>query len=121
MDDIKLAQKYFEVVSVQNMYTVTNRKWENVLDYCKEQNIAFIPWYPLGGGNLKAEEVLKHIADKHGATIHQVSLSWLLHHANNILLIPGTSKVAHLEDNLKAADIALTEDDMKQLDSLSGQ
>lgn len=119
VDDIKKAQQYFEVVSVQNMYSVDNRKWEDVLNYCKEQNIAFIPWYPLSGGNVKAEKVLQEVADKHNATIHQVALSWLLHHANNILLIPGTSKVSHLEDNLKAADIALTEEDMKQLDSLS--
>ena len=119
VEDIKKAQQYFEVVSVQNMYSVDNRKWEEVLNYCKEQNIAFIPWYPLSGGNVKAEKVLQEVADKHNATIHQVALSWLLHHADNILLIPGTSKVSHLEDNLKAADIALTEEDMKQLDSLS--
>jgi pyridoxine 4-dehydrogenase len=119
VEDIKKAQEYFDVVSVQNMYSVDNRKWESVLNYCKEQNIAFIPWYPLSGGNVKAEKVLQEVADKHNATIHQVALSWLLHHSDNILLIPGTSKVSHLEDNLKAADIALTEEDMKQLDSLS--
>ncbi|MFD1256754.1 aldo/keto reductase [Mucilaginibacter terrae] len=119
VDDIKNAQQYFEVVSVQNMYSFDNRKWEDVLNYCKEQNIAFIPWYPLSGGNVKAEKVLQDVADKHNSTIHQVALSWLLHHADNILLIPGTSKVSHLEDNLKAADIALTADDMKQLDSIS--
>jgi len=119
VEDIKKAQQYFEVVSVQNMYSVDNRKWESVLNYCKEQNIAFIPWYPLSAGNIKAEKVLQDIADKHNTTINQIALSWLLHHADNILLIPGTSKVSHLEDNLKAADIALTEYDMKQLDSIS--
>jgi len=119
VEDIKKAQQYFEVVSVQNMYSVDNRKWENVLNYCKEQNIAFIPWYPLSAGNIKAAKVLQDIADKHSTTINQIALSWLLHHADNILLIPGTSKVSHLEDNLKAAEIALTEDDMKQLDSIS--
>ncbi len=117
--DIKKAQQFFPVVSVQNMYSVDNRKWEPVLDYCKEQKIAFIPWFPLSGGNVNAVEVLKQVAEKHDATVHQVALSWLLHHANNILLIPGTSSVAHLEDNMKAAGVVLTIDDMDKLDQLS--
>jgi aryl-alcohol dehydrogenase-like predicted oxidoreductase len=119
VDDIKHAQQFFEVVSVQNMYSVDNRKWEAVLDYCKEQNIAFIPWFPLSSGNVKGLEALRKVADKHNATVHQVALSWLLHHADNILLIPGTSSVEHLEDNLKTADVELTEQDMKDLDGLS--
>lgn len=119
VDDIKHAQQFFEVVSVQNMYSVDNRKWESVLDYCKEQNIAFIPWFPLSGGNTDALTALQKVADRHNATIHQVALSWLLHHADNILLIPGTSSVDHLEDNLKTANVELTEQDMKDLDGLS--
>jgi len=114
VDDIKHAQQFFEVVSVQNMYSVDNRKWEPVLEYCKEHNIAFIPWFPLSSGNVKGLEALQKVADKHSATVHQVALSWLLHHADNILLIPGTSSVAHLEDNLKTAGVELTEDDMKR-------
>ncbi|WCT14660.1 aldo/keto reductase [Mucilaginibacter jinjuensis] len=119
VDDIKHAQQFFEVVSVQNMYSIDNRKWEPVLEYCKEQNIAFIPWFPLGGGNTDALTALQKVADKHNATVHQVALSWLLHHADNILLIPGTSSVDHLEDNLKTADVELTEEDLKDLDGLS--
>lgn len=119
VDDIKKAQQYFEVVSVQNMYSVDNRKWESVLEYCQEQNIAFIPWYPLSGGNVEALDKLKQVAEKHNATIQQIALSWLLHHADNILLIPGTSKVAHLEDNLKTANIELTEEDMELLNGIS--
>jgi len=119
VDDIKHAQQFFEVVSVQNMYSVDNRKWEPVLEYCKEHNIAFIPWFPLSSGNVKGLEALQKVADKHSATVHQVALSWLLHHADNILLIPGTSSVAHLEDNLKTAGVELTEEDMKALDNLS--
>jgi pyridoxine 4-dehydrogenase len=119
VDDIKHAQKFFEVVSVQNMYSVDNRKWEPVLEYCKEHNIAFIPWFPLSSGNVKGLEALQKVADKHSATVHQVALSWLLHHADNILLIPGTSSVDHLEDNLKTAGVELTEEDMKALDNLS--
>ena len=118
VEQIKKAQQYVKVVSVQNMYSVDNRKWESVLNYCQENDIAFIPWYPLNAGNLHAQEVLKKIGEKHQATPHQVALSWLLHHADNILLIPGTSKVAHLEENYAAVDISLTEDDLQELETL---
>jgi pyridoxine 4-dehydrogenase len=118
VEDIKKAQQYFEVVSVQNMYSVDNRKWEDVLEYCTANNIAFIPWYPLSGGNIHAVEVLQKIADRHSATPQQIALSWLLYRADNILLIPGTSKVAHLEQNLKTADIRLTEQDLEELDNV---
>jgi len=119
VDDIKLAQQYFEVVSVQNMYSVDNRKWEAELEYTRDHNIAFIPWFPLGGGNVQGEDMLGRIAAKHDATIHQVALSWLLHHSPNILLIPGTSSVKHLEENMRTADIQLSDDDIDVLDSLS--
>jgi len=119
VEDIKDAQNYFDVVSVQNMYSVDNRKWEPVLRYCREQGIAFIPWFPLNAGNVTAQEKLKIIADKHGASIHQVALSWLLNHSDNILLIPGTSSVEHLEENMQTIDIQLTEDDIKELDTIS--
>ena len=118
VEQIKIAQAYVKIVSVQNMYSVDNRKWESVLDYCKEQNMAFIPWYPLNAGNVHAVEALKRIGEKYGATAHQVALSWLLHHSNNILLIPGTSKVAHLEENVKAAAITLSPEDMHQMEAL---
>jgi pyridoxine 4-dehydrogenase len=117
--EIKKAQEFFEVVSVQNMYSVDNRKWEAELEYTRKHNIAFIPWYPLGGGNVQGEQILQGVADKYDATIHQVALSWLLHHSPNILLIPGTSSVEHLEENMKTADIALTENDMQELEALN--
>jgi len=119
VEDIKLAQQYFEVVSIQNMYSVDNRKWEAELEYTRDHNIAFIPWFPLGGGNVQGEEILNRIAAKQGATLHQIALSWLLHHSPNILLIPGTSSVKHLEENMKTADIQLSEDDIDVLNSLS--
>lgn len=118
VQDIQLAQQFFDVVSVQNMYSVDNRKWEAELEYTREHNIAFIPWFPLGGGNVKGQEILKRVADKHNATIHQIALSWLLHHSPNILLIPGTSSVEHLEQNMKTAEIQLSEDDIDVLNSL---
>jgi pyridoxine 4-dehydrogenase len=119
--DIKKAQRYFDVVSVQNMYSVDNRKWEPVLEYCKENNIAFIPWFPLNAGNVQAESKIKQIAEKHSATVHQVALSWLLHHADNILLIPGTSSVEHLEENMKTTEVELTNGDIQILNSISPQ
>lgn len=121
VDMIKKAQEFFEVVSVQNMYSVDNRKWEHVLQYCKAHNIAFIPWFPLNAGNVASQDKLKQIADKHHATVHQVALNWLLNHSDNILLIPGTSSVAHLEENMQAASLELTEDDVRELNSISPQ
>jgi pyridoxine 4-dehydrogenase len=120
VDDIKKAQDFFEVVSVQNMYSVDNRKWEPVLQYTKEHNIAFIPWFPLNAANVASQAKLKEVADKHDATVYQTALSWLLHHADNILLIPGTSSVKHLEENLKATSVELTADDMQHLDKIAG-
>jgi pyridoxine 4-dehydrogenase len=119
IDDIKKAQDYFEVVSVQNMYSVDNRKWEGVLNYCEDNNIAFIPWFPLNAGNVAAQEKLQQVAEKHGATVHQVALSWLLNHSKNILLIPGTSSVAHLEENMKTANVVLDAEDIDELDGIS--
>lgn len=121
VSDIKKAQQYFEVVSVQNMYSVDNRQWEPVLEYCQANNIAFIPWFPLNAGNVDASDKLNQIAQKRNATVHQVALSWLLHHADNILLIPGTSSVEHLEENMKAAEVELSSGDMYMLDSISSQ
>lgn len=118
VDQIKKAQEFFPVVSVQNMYSVDNRKWEPVLDYTREQNMAFIPWFPLSGGNAEALAALDGVAKKHDATRQQIALSWLLHHSPNILLIPGTSKVKHLEENMKTADIQLSEEDMAALDKI---
>ena len=118
VDQIKHAQEFFPVASVQNMYSVDNRKWEPVLDYTREQNMAFIPWFPLAGGNQAALAALDSVAQKHHATPAQIALAWLLHHSPNILLIPGTSQVAHLEENMKTADIRLSAEDMAALDRI---
>lgn len=118
VDQIKQAEKYIKVVSVQNMYSIENRKWEAVLDYCNSKNMAFIPWYPLGGGNVKVLSKLDQLGKKYNATGHQIALSWLLQHSPNIVLIPGTSKVKHLEENYKAAFISLSNEDMAELEKL---
>lgn len=121
VSDIKMAQQYFDVVSVQNMYSVDNRQWEPVLEYCQANNIAFIPWFPLNAGNVDASDKINQIAQKRNATVHQVALSWLLYHSDNILLIPGTSSVEHLEENMKAAELELSSGDTYVLDSISPQ
>ncbi|MFA6086997.1 aldo/keto reductase [Mucilaginibacter sp.] len=119
IEDIKKAHDFFDVVSVQNMYSVDNRKWEGVLEYCEDHNIAFIPWFPLNAGNITAQEKLQAVAEKYDATVHQVALSWLLNHSPNILLIPGTSSVEHLEENMKTASVVLNDDDIDELDGIS--
>lgn len=119
VDEIKKAQEYFDVVSVQNKYSVDFRtKWEDVLEYCRQQNMAFIPWNPINAGNVGAIEKLQEVGRKYNATAHQVALSWLMHRADNILLIPGTSKVKHLEENYYAASISLSEEDMEELNQI---
>jgi len=118
IDQVKKAQAFFEVVSVQNMYSVDNRKWDEVLDYSTQNNIAFIPWYPLNAGNVNSLEILQEVAKKHRATVQQIALAWLLQRADNILLIPGTSKLTHLEENLQSASIELDEEDLEKLDKI---
>ena len=115
VEQIKEAQQYFEVVSVQNMYSFGQQKWNSVLRYCEEQNIAFIPWYPLGGGNLNADAAVKKVAERHGATEHQIALAWLLAASPVMLLIPGTSSVKHLDEYTAAAAIKLTDADLQDM------
>ncbi|HEX8427279.1 aldo/keto reductase [Hymenobacter sp.] len=119
IDEIKKAQEYVPIVSVQNMYSVDNRKWEAELNYTEQNNIAFIPWYPLSGGNEQALDKLTQIGLKYNATKQQIALSWLLHRAPNILLIPGTSQVKHLEENMQAASISLSPEDMAELEAIN--
>jgi aryl-alcohol dehydrogenase-like predicted oxidoreductase len=119
VEEIKLAQQFFNVVSVQNRYSVLERQWEPVLEYCQSEGIAFIPWFPIGGGMTPMTERLKNIADRKQASIHQVALAWLLHRAANILLIPGTARLDHLEENVQAAGIVLNEEDMQELNALN--
>ncbi|MBX0289505.1 aldo/keto reductase [Hymenobacter sp. HSC-4F20] len=120
VEQIQQAQQYVKVVSVQNMYSVDNRKWEAELNFCEKNGMAFIPWYPLAGGNEEALSKLTKIGQKYNASKQQVALSWLLHRSPNILLIPGTSKVKHLEENVQAASLALTLEDMAELENLGG-
>jgi len=116
--EIEQARKVIDIVSVQNEYNITNRKSEAVLDYCTKHNIAFIPWFPVASGKLaQPGGKLDQLAKKHDATTSQLSLAWLLHHSPVILPIPGTSSVEHLEENLKAADVTLSDAEWQDLES----
>ena len=110
VDTLERARQQLPIVSVQNKYNVTDRSWEPVVDYCDRHGIAFIPWYPLGAGALKEVSPVADVARTHGATPMQVALAWLLARSRTMLPIPGTSKVAHLEENVAAAAIALGDD-----------
>jgi pyridoxine 4-dehydrogenase len=115
VEDIKKAEEYVEVVSVQNKYSQDFRKWESVLDYCEETGKAFIPWNPMNAGNLSHAQTLDRVAARLGVTPHQLALTWLLYHSSNNLLIPGTSSVKHLEENMEAEKIELTEEILEEL------
>ena len=116
VEDIKKAEEYVDIVSVQNKYSLDYRKWESVLEYCEQTGKAFIPWNPMNAGNLTAMKTIESVASAVNATPHQVALSWLYHHSPNILLIPGTSTVAHLEDNLQSKDLLLSQELVNQLE-----
>lgn len=122
VEEIKTAQAYFPVVSVQNLYNLAMRHSEDVLDYCTREGIAFIPFFPLAAGNLaNPGSVLDAIAKKLGASPAQVALAWVLKRSPIMLPIPGTSKVKHLEENVAAAAFALKDDDFHQLDEVGRQ
>ena len=112
---IQRAREYVDIVSVQNKYSIVYRTWEPELEYCEKEGIAFIPWNPINAGNILYVERLKELATRHNATMQQVALSWVYHRSPAILLIPGTSKLAHLEENMKAPTIALSSEEMEYL------
>jgi aryl-alcohol dehydrogenase-like predicted oxidoreductase len=111
------ARQTLPIVSVQNKYNVTDRTWQPVLDYCSREGIAFIPWYPLAAGAL-TQAVIDEVARRHRATPLQIALAWLLARSTAMLPIPGTSKVAHLEQNVAAVAIDLGAD-LEQLNALA--
>ena len=115
-DELARARRIVPIVSVQNRYNLADRSWEPVLDACERDGIAFVPWYPLGAGDLPARRVrLGPVADRHGATPAQVALAWLLQRSPAMVPIPGTSSRAHLEENVAAAALRLTDEDLAEL------
>lgn len=115
--EIDQARKVIEIVSVQNQYNISDRKHEDVLEYCEKNNIAFIPWFPVASGELaKSGGVLDAAAKRHNATVSQLSLAWLLHRSPVMLPIPGTSSVEHLEENIGAASVKLSDAEWKEIE-----
>lgn len=122
VSDIEAASKVFPVSTVQNRYNLIDRGSEDVLDYCQSHGIGFIPWFPLAAGDLaKPGLVLDTVAKKHGAAPSQVALAWVLQRSPVVLPIPGTSKVAHLEENVAAVDITLSREEFEALDRAGAQ
>jgi pyridoxine 4-dehydrogenase len=120
VDEIKAAQATVPLVSVQNLYNLTNRQSEAVLDYCESQNLGFIPWAPIASGGLaKPGGAVDQIAKTTAATASQVALAWLLHRSPVILPIPGTSSVGHLEENCGGATVELSDEQVKTLSEAS--
>ena len=118
VEEIKRARKTIEIVSVQNEYNLGNRKSEAVLEYCEREGLAFIPWFPVAAGELaRPGGKLDSLAKRHGVTVGQLSLAWLLHRSPVMLPIPGTSSVAHLEENVKAAELKLSDAEWKELEA----
>jgi pyridoxine 4-dehydrogenase len=132
IEEIERARRFFPVASVQNRYNVVDREWEDVVDYCERERIAFIPWYPLQAGEVAkgglrqgvrkllgrapgGSRELPAIARKHQATPSQIALAWLLRRASAVLPIPGTSRRTHLEENVAASAITLTDEEFAAL------
>jgi len=116
-EHIERARRIVPIVSVQNRYSFADREWDYVVDYCERNEIAFIPWYPLGAGKV-AGDVLHAIADAHRASPTQIALAWLLKRSPIMLPIPGTSSIEHLEQNIAAASLHLTEEEYGKLSAV---
>ncbi|HEY0162519.1 MAG TPA: aldo/keto reductase [Edaphobacter sp.] len=115
--EIEQARKVIDIVSVQNLYNLSDRKHEDVVEYCEQNNIAFIPWFPVAAGKLaQPGGVLDTAAKRHNATVSQLSIAWLLHRSPVMLPIPGTSSVAHLEENIGAAGVELSAEEWAEIE-----
>lgn len=113
-EHIERARRIVPIVSVQNRYSFADREWDYVVDYCERNGIAFIPWFPLGAGRV-AGQILDKVARAHQATPHQVAIAWLLKRSRIMLPIPGTSSVKHLEENVAAAPLQLSDEEVQEL------
>jgi aryl-alcohol dehydrogenase-like predicted oxidoreductase len=115
ISQIEQARRTVEIASIQNRYNINDREWEAELDYCEREGMAFIPWFPLSAGSLDESGPLARVAQRHGGTVYQVALAWLLARSPMVLVIPGTSSVSHLEENIASAEIKLSETDLATL------
>ena len=117
-EHIERARKIAPIVSVQNRFSFADREWDYVVDYCERNGIVFIPWFPLGAGKV-AGMLLERIAKAHGKTSKQVALAWLLNRSPVMLPIPGTSSIEHLEENVEAASLRLSDEEYMRLAGVS--
>ena len=117
-EHIERARKIVPIVSVQNRYSFSDREWDYVVDYCERDGLAFIPWFPLAAGRV-ANMLLERIAKNHQKTPKQVALAWLLKRSRVMLPIPGTSSIEHLEENVRAASLRLTDEEYRELTNVS--
>ena len=116
-EEIDRARRVLPIVSVQNQYNIGNRRWEKTLTYCEKQGLGFMPWSPIGGNRGLKDNALEAAARDYHASVVQLALAWLLHRSPAMLPIPGTSSVAHLEENMAAAKLKLTTEDWKRVDA----
>jgi pyridoxine 4-dehydrogenase len=120
-EQVERARKIVPIVTVQNRYNITDRKWDNTLAFCEKERIGFMPWAPVGGTRGMTNVALEKAAKDHGATIYQLGLAWLLHRSPVMLPIPGTSSLAHLDENMAARKIQLSAEEWKTIDTLANR
>ena len=120
-EQVQRAVKIVPIVTVQNRYNITDRKWDNTLAYCEKEQIGFMPWAPVGGTRGMTNPALEKAAKNHGISMYQLGLAWLLHRSAVMLPIPGTSSLAHLEENMAARKIQLTAEEWKTIDALANR
>src|SRR5437764_7614652 len=118
-EQVERARKIVPIVTVQNRYNITDRKWDDTLAYCEKEQIGFMPWAPVGGTGGMTSAALEKIAKDHGISIYQLGLAWLLHRSPVMLPIPGTSSLAHLDENMAARKIQLTAEEWKTIDAVA--
>ena len=118
-EQVERARKIVPIATVQNRYNITDRKWDNTLAYCEKEQIGFMPWAPVGGSRGMTSVALEKVVKDHGITIYQLGLAWLLHRSPVMLPIPGTSSLAHLEENMTARKIQLSPEEWKTVDALA--
>ena len=120
-EQVERARKIVPIVTVQNRYNITDRKWENTLTYCEKEQIGFMPWAPVGGTRGLTGSALEKAANDHGVNVFQLGLAWLLHRSPVMLPIPGTSSLAHLEENMMARNVEFSAEEWKTIDALANQ
>ncbi|WP_234945326.1 aldo/keto reductase [Anaeromyxobacter sp. Fw109-5] len=118
--EIERARKVVPIATVQNQYNVMNRRWERALQHCEQQGLGFMPWSPVGGGGSLKGGALESVAKARKVSVYQLAIAWLLHRSPVMLPIPGTSSLAHLEENVAARELTLTAEELRTLDGLAG-